>query len=494
MKSPPLFEQLYHLLAPREQRHFERWLIAELNGGRQDLLKMFQCRTATKKPKSWKQIQEELGLSDASARARLDHLRNDLTERLEQFLAILALKKDPMLRDCLTLREVQHRKAKHPFRLLFKKLHARLTRQPTKDRIYYERLYTHHSLQQAHIVDFPTKLRKGESLLNNRIEAASQVAKLRLMRLSINALIESTIEEKTDLPASLIHAKTWLFPSTRENFDGQYESDLERIFDTFFQAYTQMIWNQDQPLDLEKELFRQLKRIQDQISSAHRMDFIAFLFNLLVRRTKSASATWQKEAFLLLLELDEWRIGLGILQISRQSIRNTINILLRCADLSPTEVEKKEIYHQAESYLAEQIRFLPEEEQASVLRFNQAHIHFAKGEYDQVLFSQTGDDLSDPYYTIAYQMLACQAKYELREHEELIAAVDALSNRIRKTPLLQEIDKKPYLKQSTLFSKILRAKTADKFQQLQDEINDSRRLYGRDWLLKIIKERLEELS
>ena len=482
MESQFLFEQLYYLLSPSEQQAFERWLAAELNGRRPELLQFFRLWKSGVSPE---QIAEALDLPAHRARKRLDHLRADVTERLEMFLAILALKEDSLLRDRMILQLIQRRKARGPFRLLFPKLHKRLLKQPTRDRQFYEHLYEHHSAHKAHLVDFPALLRNEASLTQERIEAATSVARLRLMRLILTATVQGEA-----LPDHLEQALPWLFPTPTEGSPDPHRTDVERLMGRLYRAYREEIWKQEHPAISEIHLFEELKEIAPQIKPIQRGDLISMLFNLLARRTKFAPESRQKSVYQQLLRLTKWDQQINSQRVSRQKYRNTMMLYLNIADRSETAEEKHQLLEEAETFLTEKARMLPPEEQKSALEFNQAHFHFAKGTYEKVGFALTNEDLSDPYYNIGYQVIKCQAKYELGQRRELLPELLSLTQRIYKTPLLQLQDKQTYLNRVKLFTKIVRAKTSKRLLQLREEVSQTRPITGQDWLLKIIKERL----
>ncbi|MEZ4828758.1 MAG: hypothetical protein R3C61_21100 [Bacteroidia bacterium] len=153
-----LFEKIYAILSPREQREFDVCLLARMENKQQDMVTLF---LAWKEKLPWEEIEKITGKNGNPLENRIHHLRGELQEEIEDFLACAAFRSQSHIRDTALLEEIQSRGDKDLFQIYNTKVNNRLEKDPVRGAEYYREKFNRTNLLQAHLNIFPNRLRKN---------------------------------------------------------------------------------------------------------------------------------------------------------------------------------------------------------------------------------------------------------------------------------------------------------------------------------------------
>ncbi|MDX2245749.1 MAG: hypothetical protein SF052_03170 [Bacteroidia bacterium] len=465
--SQYLFEKIYHLLSPKEQREFDACLQARMENKQQDMMALFH---AWKKNQSWEDIGNIIGKNGNPLEKRMDHLRGELQEEIEDFLAGAAFRRQQHVRDTALLDEIQSRGDKDLFQIYNTKLNNRLEKDPVRGAEYYREKFNRTNTLQAHLIHFPNKLRKNEDLAEKVAEHWTNSIKSEVFEIAL--LLFSQNLDPTAFIAPLLKWATQK-PET-EAPDSPFI-----IYRQVYEIYEKELWKTEVLPETYYHLPENLRKLQPVFSESSYTALSRLVFNFFTRRTKYFE---KKEDFTVLIDIALSSFTKGPQRIGQQMYRTVISLYLNYSYICENEKEKKFYIQKAEDFLEDFKPYLDEAVRENAYQINKAAILFYKGEFESVY---AGLLMSDPFYGISLQFLIIQAMYEKGTHITRIPEeLHTLSQRLRQAHNMPQLDLDTYTNRVKMFKKLLKIETPKDRDELIETVKKTRPLTGRAWFMR----------
>ena len=198
-----------------------------------------------------------------------------------------------------------------------------------------------------------------------------------------------------------------------------------------------------------------------------------------VNKVNKGDFTFQKETFFIYketIENDNLLIG-GI--ISQTDFRNVIFFALRVNE-----------FDWAENFIYEYSQYLDPKYKDNAVEFSLARLEFYRKNFGKVLDHLNKVSYDDVWYTLGTKALQIASYYELDEFDVLESHLQAFKMYIRREKSLTKDRKDTYLnliKFSSALTKI-NAKDKAKVQKLKEEIENTKGVVSKPWLLEKVEE------
>ena len=145
-------------------------------------------------------------------------------------------------------------------------------------------------------------------------------------------------------------------------------------------------------------------------------------------------------------------------------------------------------YDFIEDFIQKNHKKLEEEFQEDALHFNLADINYRKKNYQEAQIHLLQVQYSDIFYSLGSKAMLLKIYYETNEGEALFALIASFSIYLRRSKKISKERREAYLNFTNVLGRIVRA-TKDKHPAIIEKINDTKRLYNRNWLLEICQGR-----
>lgn len=119
--------------------------------------------------------------------------------------------------------------------------------------------------------------------------------------------------------------------------------------------------------------------------------------------------------------------------------------------------------------------------------FNLAELYFTKGLYNEVLDHIQHLSFSDPYYNLGTRMIMIKTFYELNEEESLLARLASFTIYLKRDTNLSSTYQQTCLNFCKLLHQILKVNSDQKKEKLIREIEQTKPLAERNWLLTTLR-------
>jgi len=145
-------------------------------------------------------------------------------------------------------------------------------------------------------------------------------------------------------------------------------------------------------------------------------------------------------------------------------------------------------YDFTEEFIQKNHKKLEEEYQEDALHFNLADINYRKKNYQEAQIHLIQVQFSDIFYNLGAKVMLLKIYYETNEGEALFALIASFSIYLRRNKKITKDKREAYLNFTSILGRIVRA-TKYKYPAIIEKINETKRLYNRNWLLEICQAR-----
>ncbi len=145
-------------------------------------------------------------------------------------------------------------------------------------------------------------------------------------------------------------------------------------------------------------------------------------------------------------------------------------------------------YDFTEEFIQKYHKNLEDKYQEDALHFNLADINYRKKNYQEAQIHLIQVQYSDISYNLGAKTMLLKIYYEINEGEALFALIASFSIYLRRNKKLAKDVREAYLNFTNILGRIVRA-TKYKYPAIIEKINETKRLYNRNWLLEICQGR-----
>lgn len=470
-------------LSPKEQAQFARWLEMEMDG-RQEYKRTLNSFLLSQIPTPppthlvWEHLYRDKPYDDA----RLRKLIRDLSAQVEEFMAILAFRKNKRLKEAFLLQEMNTRDIGPVFEKRITKIRKSIAAKSFKNGEDFYQWY----LIEKEAWRFNVKHRRPPKLIE--IEGQDKMSEMQL----INYLYDNwwiSIKLKLAL-GNLVYER-----KQGKSIESILLPEIEKSIQehSFFHAQPriQIYLKMLRLLKGEEkgnftELLTLIQTHKTSIDFAELQQLNALLLNYFIGKlntTGDETAAWR------IFDLFEWAIEDRLILLDgilpRIYYKNLITICIRVSN-----------FDKAWEYM-HLLKPLLEESKREII-FNNLMIYFffAKKEFSKVIeitvdtrFQQGNDEVDARTYML-------QAHFELGESDLdwLYNQVETLIRYVRNQKKLSHSQKQPYLNRLKLFKRLINLKTSIELRKLEKAVKETQPIDRPEWLLEKIREKLSLLS
>ncbi len=397
---------------------------------------------------------------------RMGTLMNYLLKLAEQFLSVEKFLEDDFesLKDQLW--ELSDRKLSKHYDFLLRKLEKQLNEE--KPKISSDHLSKQFRLAEVKLFHFSNQqVRRGDPIMQEVYQKLNLYyyskilqytcaliswqlvvsGKFELSKVTTN-LIEDLHNAPPQHPLVLIYLSVYKAIVTGEEENGRHFQDLL--------AYLEQYKN-----DIEHE---ELKEIY------------LYAINFCARKIRKGENTYSS----IVLSLYEEGIRNKYLHTSGYLSHWTYTNVVKMGLL-------QERYDWVEQFINRYKGELQPEFYEDAFHFNLAELYFTKGLYNEVLDHIQHLSFSDPYYNLGTRMIMIKTFYELDEEESLLARLASFTIYLKRDTNLSSTYQQTCLNFCKLLHQILRVNSDQKKEKLIQEIEQTKPLAERNWLLTTLK-------
>ncbi len=144
-------------------------------------------------------------------------------------------------------------------------------------------------------------------------------------------------------------------------------------------------------------------------------------------------------------------------------------------------------YNWTEKFIQDYYTKLAPEFQEDALHYNLADLAYRKENYQDAQYHLLLVEYSDVFYSLGAKTMLLKIYYENQEIESLLSLIASFSIYLRRNKEISNNFRETYLNFTTLLSQIVRA-TKDKIPKVINNINNTKLLTNRSWLLESCEE------
>lgn len=202
-----------------------------------------------------------------------------------------------------------------------------------------------------------------------------------------------------------------------------------------------------------------------------------------INQVNKGNLDFQRETFELYKEFYNQNYFHNTSSISETAYRNIVQIALRETEFS-----------WAENFIHSYSKYLDPKDRDNAVFFSLARVEFYRKNYNLVIENLNNVTYEDVWYSLGTKSLLLHSYYELKEDDALESLLQSFNMYIRREKSLNKERKDTYLnlvKFTTSLQKI-NPKDKLKLQALKEEVQATKGVVSKPWLLEKIQEKLEK--
>lgn len=147
----------------------------------------------------------------------------------------------------------------------------------------------------------------------------------------------------------------------------------------------------------------------------------------------------------------------------------------------------QERYDWVERFIHRYKRELQPKFYEDAFHFNLAELYFTRGLYNEVLDQVQHLSFSDPYYNLGARMILIKTFYEMEEEETMLSRLASFTGFLKRDTKLSDTYQQTCLNFCKLLHQILKVNSAHKKEKLLQEVEQTKPLAERNWLLSTLR-------
>lgn len=469
MKSTRLYEILF-ALDGKERLTFLEYLRSDfVKASRKEvqLLEFLLDQREDNPPEKaelWRQLYPGKAYSDQ----RLRLLISNLLRQLHRFLALVALEDNPGWASLLTLRKIGELGREKYFGQQIKKVQKAFLQRSDSDSELHA--YLLESERTRFLRQNPRKL---HSNFHQTVDALDRWYLLEKLRLACAALNNQFV---VDLEAQ---------PLIVEGIRRLYE-DAPALRTPLIEVLYRVMLVFSTPED-GKGYLRLIQALEE-----HREDLppqelgviYTYVQNYCIRQINQGHSQFLRDLFEIYIQLLDRGLLLENGQLSPWHFKNMVVVALRLQEYAWTE-----------RFIRERVRLVPSAFRENARTYNQAKLHFHRGEYSEVKKLLLQVEYEDVFYNLDSKTMLLKIYYEEEEDIALEALGRSFLAYLRRNQL---VSKDHRIRYSNFVRFVIRLSqlwqpSEEQLQELKSELNGPRPIADVAWLQKVVEQRLGEL-
>lgn len=397
---------------------------------------------------------------------RMGVLMNYLLKLAEQFLAIERFSRDPFEEANNKLWEFSERKLHKHYDFLLRKQESELTKD--NQSIAINTLRQQFKLAEVKMFHFSNqKVRKRDPILYEVYQQLNDYYYCQMLQYAC-ALISWQL---------VVSGEFELSPITQSLIEQLHDQPPSYPLTVIYLHIYKAITTGEEENDAHfQELLRHLESYEGQIKNEEMEEIYLYAINFCARKIRKGVHGYASQV----LKLYEDGIRNKYLHtngyLSHWTYSNVVKMGL---------LERR--YDWVESFIHRYKKELQPKFYEDAFHFNLAELYFTRGMYNEVLENLQHVTFSDPHYHLGARMMLIKTFYELDEQESLLARLASFTMYLKRDTDLSKAYQETCLNFCKLLHQILKVKSEEKRQRLKQEIENTKPLAERLWLMNTLK-------
>lgn len=456
--------QIFQSLLPAEYHSVRKFLQSPFFNSRKDVLDLFDLLTQEQRKGQLEHLSKtaifaQLFPNQPYHNLNLNHLFNYLTERLEQYLALVEMQRDGQMEQLYRVRAFRRRGLSQLFERDAQILEKDHIKSSNRHAGWY---FFQYQLQQEVFHQRVVQRRSGENNLQSTVDALGQFFLLENLRWACTAhSLKAIGGREYHLPLTEAVQETAAAAATQQPAVALLYHCLRALQDT----------EDEQAFQSIKQLLRDYP---DLFPPAESRDIYMSAINFCIRRQNHGERAYAREAF----ELYRNALARGILHENGVLPKYTYNNIHMLAQVSGEQAW-------ARVFLDEYRDSLPLAERENIYRYNLAVYHYRAEDHPRVLEYLRSVEFSEVFINLDVRRMLLKSYYELEEWPALASLLDSFKAYLRRQKSLG-YHRESYLNLIKFTQKMIKSqgKRGAQHRQLAVKINAVEALAERDWLLE----------
>ncbi len=399
---------------------------------------------------------------------KLSYLMSNLLKLAERFLGIQYLESEENLLDCYILEQLTQRNLEKHYNFLNRNLDRRLTTEAktSPNTFFYQYLLSHIGVQN---LNFQRKRVFDENLqrASNALDDYYFIHKLKYSCEMLNR--QAILSDRFSIPF-MDEVKDYL--SRKE--------DLKPLVAIYLSIYFSLLEpEEDDYLDRLRLL---IKENSHSIEKTERKDIYLYALNLCVRKIRQSKEKYLPITLDLYVEGIRNQSLFTNNHLSHWTYNNIVKLALRLKRFDWTE-----------NFIRTHTDYLQQQFQKDARHYNLAELYFHKKNYDEALIHLNQVRASDIHYHLGSRILLIKTFYESQDFDPLHSLLASFSVYLSRNKQIATPLKKSCQNFCNLVHKILLDSSRKKREKLWEQVKETQPLADRPWLIKVFKERNQEL-
>lgn len=471
MKESKLLHVL-HSLNSRENSRLEEYLQSPYFHSTSEIYRLYQIlqqdfffpgNRYPEREAVWERLFHKQPFDDLRFRT----LCSQLLKKVEGFLELEALQRDPFARNRLLLEELDRRRQDKHLRYVLNRTRRELEEEPLRDAQHHFHRFTLEMVQHRYNArqDFRSqKLAPVDALksmdayyLASRLRLACEVLNLKHI-----LQVEEEVARMDQLQGLLDEAHYGAEPAVM-----LYRNILSMLQD-------------EQAEEAYRDLRRHMEREARLLAKDEQYEVYIHAINFCIRMANRGAPEYLNELLSLYQEALEQEVLLDQGQLSPSNYKNIVTVGLRVGD-----------YRWVRKFIRRYKDLLPAAFRENAYTYNLAVYYYTVGEYDQVLRLLQEVDYDDVFYNLDSKVLLLKVYYESGEIDALFSLFDSFSVFLRRNKVLSGYHKTINLNLIQFLKRLsnLPPGPSAKLDQLQQRINTTREISAIQWLREKVEEK-----
>lgn len=396
---------------------------------------------------------------------QLRYLMTELTEKLEHFLALQALKKSPALADEILSRELAQRGAEKAYNGLLLGHRREEDAAELRDADHYFRRYRFEFNHLAYASGLQREEKSNIEDVVGYLDRFYLARKLQLCCEIFNVRNVLSVDYAVFLLDEILHHLR-----NRSYEDTPVITIYYRILMTLLES------EKEEHFQVLQELLLQHDR---HFTRTELREMYQYVFNYTIKKINTGDIRYQAK----LLETYKVTLANKVLlsegHLSQWDYKNIVTISLR-----------QQEFEWAHRFIHEYKSALPSGERENAFVYNLAFWHFHRGDYSQTLQLLQKVDFTDLYYQLDSRVILLKIYFELDDTETFFYHTTAFRIFLRRNRLVSDYQRTIYLNLVKFTSKLFRAGSVRrKIAAVKKLAAEQPQVADLAWLLKKIEER-----
>ena len=395
---------------------------------------------------------------------RMGYLMNYLLKLAEQFLAVERFGKDEFQNSRFTLLELSEKKLQKHYEFIKRKVDKSLDTNLYSSKLAMQR-YQFAEIEMIHFSN--QKVRRFDPSMQNVYDQLNNYYYLQILKYAC-ALLSWGLVVKGNFQVSTITDRL-----VNALIEDPPASPIIRIFLSIYKTIRTQGADGENYFD---DLLKFIDRYEAEIHKDEMDEIFTYAINFGVRKIRSGKDEYTSKVLDLYRRAIDKQYLFNGGYLSHWTYTNVVKLALL-----------QNRYEWTEAFIHDYKKYLAPKFYEDAFHFNLADLYFSRMRYNEVLDHLQHLAFSDPYYNLGSRMILIKTFYELDQMESVLSYLASFTKFLQRNKGLSSTYQQTCLNFCKLLHQILKVNSDQKKEKLIREIEQTKPLAERNWLLTTLR-------